>query len=113
MEADEEFELRRGKAEKPADLIAPVASYPRNDGISITGGYVYRGKAIPALVGWYVYADFATFRLFACKESRDDGKHQVMTIGRLPGGPSSFAEEPDGELLVTCFDGRIYRLMPK
>ena len=35
----------------------------------------------------------------------------VREIGRAPSQLSSWAEEPDGELLMTCFDGKVYRLM--
>ena len=41
-------------------------------GVSITGGYVYRGKAIPALRGAYVYGDFVTGLIFAVRQK--DGK---------------------------------------
>jgi glucose/arabinose dehydrogenase len=93
-------------------LIPPIAEYKHPIGQSVTGGYVYRGKAIPALVGSYVYCDFVTSHLWCVREDREHGKHAVREIGRTPITPSSFAEEPDGELLLTCFDGRIYRLMP-
>ena len=110
MEAEEEFSLRRQKGEMPKDLLPPVASYPHKDGLSVTGGYVYRGTKLADLDGCYVYGDFATFRLWAVKEDRKGGNHEVRALGKVPGQLSSFAEEPDGELLVTCFDGRIYRL---
>lgn len=110
MEADEEFTLRRQKGEMPKDLLPPVASYPHKDGLSVTGGHVYRGTKLADLDGAYVYGDFATLRLWAVKEDREGGKHVVHALGKVPGQLSSFAEEPDGELLVTCFDGRIYRL---
>lgn len=109
MEGTEVF---RPNAARPDDLIAPVASYPRQDGLSVTGGHVYRGKAIPSLVGSYVYADFATFRMWAVAVAAEGGVHAVREIGRTAPQPSSFAEEPDGELLVTCFDGKVYRLVP-
>jgi mono/diheme cytochrome c family protein len=41
-----------------ATLIDPVAEYGHELGVSVTGGYVYRGSAIPALVGRYVFGDF-------------------------------------------------------
>jgi uncharacterized repeat protein (TIGR03806 family) len=44
----------------PANLIDPVAEYGRSEGFSVTGGVVYRGSAIPALVGNYVFGDFGT-----------------------------------------------------
>ena len=43
----------------PNDLIEPVGEYDHDEGISVTGGYVYRGSEIPALVGKYVFGDFS------------------------------------------------------
>lgn len=110
MEGTEQFTKN---AELPKDLIAPVAEYPHSDGVSVTGGHVYRGKAMPQLEGCYVYGDFSTFRIWAVKPGKGDAKAVVREIGRAPGQISSFAEEPDGELLMTCFDGRVYRLVPR
>lgn len=113
MEGTERFRARRGNAPMPEDLVPPIAEYPHEDGLSITGGHVYRGAKLPKLEGFYVYGDFATFRLWAVREDRAGGRHQVLQIGRAPAQISSFAEEPDGELLMTCFDGRVYRLVPR
>ncbi|MBM4060370.1 MAG: PQQ-dependent sugar dehydrogenase [Planctomycetes bacterium] len=113
FEASERF--ARGKGPVPADPIAPVAEYGRAVGLSVTGGHVYRGQRIDGLQGRYVYADFVTMRAFAVREDRRGGKHEVVALCGVPGQPSSFAEEPDGELLVTCFggrQGRIYRILP-
>ena len=115
FEAGEEFQLRRDKGTLPEGAIAPIAAYPHSEGLSITGGHVYRGSRIPALQGWFVYGDFMTLRMWACREDRDGGKHEVVTLERAPMQPSSFAEEPDGELLMTGFNGRkgsIFRLVP-
>jgi glucose/arabinose dehydrogenase len=114
LEADEVFKLRKGK-DVPADAIPPVASYPHSEGLSITGGYVYRGQKIQGLQGWYVYGDFMTLRMWACREDRQGGKHAVVTLAGAPQQVASFAEEPDGELLLAGFDGkkgRVYRLVP-
>ncbi|HZN41451.1 MAG TPA: PQQ-dependent sugar dehydrogenase [Planctomycetota bacterium] len=115
MEAGEVFTPRRPKAPVPEGVVAPIAWYPHSEGLSITGGYVYRGERIPELRGYYVYGDFMTLRMWACKEDRKGGKHRVVTLPRMTQQPSSFAEEPDGELLVTGFagkKGRIFRLVP-
>ena len=47
----------------PNDLVDPIAEYSHDDGVSITGGYVYRGTQVPELQGRYVFADFVR-RLF-------------------------------------------------
>ena len=115
FEGSEKFRLRRSRAETPPDPIGPIAEYPRREGLSITGGHVYRGQKIPGLAGHYVYGDFVTRRMWACKEDRQGGQHEVVRLEPAPFPPSSFAEEPDGELLVTCFiakKGRVFRLIP-
>jgi glucose/arabinose dehydrogenase len=115
LEADELFALRAGKQAPPEGLIAPIASYGHDDGQSVTGGYVYRGKRIPGLIGWFVYGDFQSLRMWACQEDRQGKKHAVVALARAPQMVASFAEEPDGELLIAGFDGkkgRIWRLVP-
>jgi glucose/arabinose dehydrogenase len=91
-------------------LIAPVAEYSHREGMSVTGGYVYRGKEHPSLVGRYLYGDFVTGRLWAVREDREGGKHDVQVLLSNARGLSSFAELPDGELLLLLYDGKIYRL---
>ncbi|MHC4147249.1 MAG: PQQ-dependent sugar dehydrogenase [Planctomycetota bacterium] len=44
----------------PASLIDPVAEYDHDDGITVVGGYIYRGSAIPELYGKYVFGDFSS-----------------------------------------------------
>ncbi|MFM1872470.1 MAG: Soluble aldose sugar dehydrogenase YliI precursor, partial [Planctomycetota bacterium] len=68
MEADEVFKLRKETTPAPAGMVAPVAQYGHDQGLSITGGHVYRGSKIPGLQGWFVYGDFMTLRMWACKE---------------------------------------------
>jgi glucose/arabinose dehydrogenase len=108
------------EAEKAKQAIAPLAAYGRGEGMSITGGYVYRGTALPELVGWYVYGDFVTGALWALKRDEEGpsapDQHPVATgvsvVKILAHGPNiaSFGEGPGGELYVCCFDGKIYRL---
>ena len=115
MEASEEFQLRKEKTPAPKGVIAPIAEYPHAQGLSITGGHVYRGAKIPGLQGMFVYADWMSLRAWAVKEDRAGGKHQVVTLERVPMQPASFAEEPDGELLVMGFggkNGKVFRMVP-
>lgn len=81
----------------PDDLIDPVAEYSQSDGRSAIGGYIYRGSAIPELIGHYVFADFFE-RLFYL-----DAGNQIREF-RLDAGINffitGFAEDSDGELYV-------------
>jgi len=109
MEGTHDFKPPKAGAEVPDDLIAPVTEYSHQLGLSVTGGYVYRGERIPELVGRYVYGDFVTGRVWAVA-ARDGGAADVVELCKAPATISSFAEEPNGELLLLSFDGNIYRL---
>src|SRR5690606_1267862 len=95
--------------EARADLIPPVAEYSHKEGLSVTGGHVYRGSKLPELDGHYVYGDFVTRRMWAVLEDREGAEHRVVELPLAPAPIASFAEDEDGEHLLLCFDGRIYR----
>ena len=94
---------------KAGPMIGPIVEHDHGQARSITGGYVYHGKNIPWLVGAYIYGDFETGLVWML---RYDGKrvteHRYLTRVRTP---ASFGEDRDGELYVTSFDGRIYKLV--
>lgn len=97
--------------EKLPGMIDPIHDYDRDAGRSVTGGFVYRGSAIPALVGAYVFGDYATRRIWALRPN-PQGRPLVKELARAPQGISSFGVDADGELLMTCFNGKVYRLVP-
>ena len=106
-------------------LIDPVIEYGHNPqlaaeskfpnhapGISITGGYVYRGKKIPSLRGVYVYGDFGAGWIWGFRYENG----QVSVSGELVKPPgkreiASFAQDSEGELYALLFDGKIYQLV--
>ncbi len=92
----------------------PIYEYGRTDGCSITGGHVYRGQAIPELYGIYVFGDFCTSELWGLAASPEQGSLGRFDLGlELPESSLvSFYEDPDGELYVLSFEGRIYQLAP-
>ena len=84
-------------------LELPVAEYEHDEGCSITGGYVYRGSRLPALMGAYVYGDYCSGKIWAL---RYDGA-QVTDQRELAGTDlsiSSFGEGPSGELYILDFN---------
>ncbi len=94
-------------------LIDPVAEYDHSLGNSITGGYVYRGTAIPGLVGSFVYGDFGSGRIWGLF---DDGMGN-LTPSELSGpsalGIASFGQDMNGEIyVVDLFSGQIFRIDP-
>lgn len=91
-------------------FLAPVHTYTHQDGYSITGGHVYRGSAVPALVGSYVYADFVSGTVWSLVY---DGEQVVDNVPiATTATPASFGEDADGELYLCSFDGRIRRFAP-
>lgn len=108
------FEGTRGNV-NPTGLPAsaftsPVLAYGRSEGAAVVGGYVYRGSAVPALLGAYVYADFVSGNVWALVY---DGIQAVQnTLVAQTNSPASFGEDEGGELYVCCFDGAIRRFVP-
>lgn len=93
-------------------LTLPVLEYGHADGCSITGGYVYRGGAIPDLVGHYLYADYCegwvrSFR-YDNGDAVDRRQLELGSIGRV----LSFGEDSAGELYILSAGGNVYRLVP-
>jgi len=107
---------------KPLD---PVIEYPHNPGLaadckfpdhsaglSITGGYVYRGKKISALRGVYVYGDFAAGTVWGLRyENGSVSVHGKLVKENSTRSIASFAEDTEGEVYVLAFDGKIYQIV--
>lgn len=87
------------------DLILPIVAYNHDDGdVSITGGYVYRGSRLNELQGWYVYADYASGRIWALDPNENKEKLLFDTDIHI----SSFGVDSQNELYFCGFDGNIY-----
>ena len=96
-------------------LTLPVWEYSHAFGCSITGGYVYRGEALPALQGWYLYSDYCNGGVWAIHAETAATGGYVEPALLWAGGPNevvSFAEDAGGELYVISHKGdRIYRIV--
>ena len=95
---------RRGK------LVFPIVQYSHANGeCSISGGYVYRGRAVPSARGRYFYGDYCSgiiWSLRAVKGKLVSNRRERFRVATL----SSFGEDAVGELYVVSLDGRIYKL---
>ncbi len=84
-------------------FTAPVVTYDHDDGCSITGGYVYRGKDIPGLYGWYLFADYCSGWVRAVPA--DDPSRPPTELLKDVGNVVSFGQLEDGALVVLTLDG--------
>jgi glucose/arabinose dehydrogenase len=92
-------------------LTLPVHAYGRADGCSVTGGYVYRGGAIPELAGAYLFGDYCTGRIWTIRRSAG-GAAEVRRLLESQASISSFGEDAAGELYVCDHGGgRLLRLV--
>ncbi len=93
----------------PSPLVFPIFDYGHNDGCSVTGGYVYRGSAVPQAKGRYFAGDYCSgdvwsLRVVAGKAT--NVRSEPFRVESL----SSFGEDARGELYLVSLDGAIYRL---
>ncbi len=88
-------------------LIGPVAQYSHDDGCSVTGGYVYRGRAVPSLRGRYVYGDYCSGTVWSLPAGGGKPRVEPFTVAGL----SSSGESLTGELYAVSHEGTIYRVV--
>ena len=98
---------------KATDLIAPVWSYEQgDDGRSVTGGRVYRGKKLPEFNGKYICGDYVSGKIWALTyDGKTVTKSDLITnISTV----SAFGEDVNGELFICDYSsGKIYSLAKK
>ncbi len=95
--------------DEPADHVPPLHDYEHGPGCSVTGGHVYRGSALPELVGAYVFSDFCDGELRALfAGGGGDVVPRALSVSseRIVG----FGVDAAGELLVLDLDGHVLRL---
>lgn len=91
-----------------AGLTMPVAVYDRINGLSITGGYVYRGQDQPSLRGIYFYADYVTGRIWGLRQV--NGQWESKMLLDSTHNVSSFGEDEAGNLYIVEYSGTILQI---
>jgi glucose/arabinose dehydrogenase len=103
----------------PQAFTPPVVEYGHDDGCSITGGFVYRGARLPALVGLYFCADYCTAMIRSLRWNGPSEPVTELWDWRAALDPeerlanlSSFGEDAVGEIYLLSLDGAVYALVP-
>ncbi|MCB1123852.1 MAG: hypothetical protein KJT03_20020, partial [Verrucomicrobiae bacterium] len=91
------------------NVIDPIYDYPRGDGISITGGVVYRGTRLPELEGAYIFGDYGSGRVWALTPNGNSwSRTQIASYN----SHYEYGIDPsNGDLLIAGGDGNIRRLV--
>lgn len=117
------YDTRTQAAFQP--LTEPIHDYPRSDGMSITGGFVYRGAALPAMFnGRYFFADYVAGRVYtiglSLNETQEATAVDELELTTILGGTtelgliSSFGVDADGEIYIVSYSrGRILKIVPQ
>jgi len=90
------------------DLVRPVYEYGRGDGVSVSGGYVYRGKRFPFLAGVYLFGDYGSGQVWGLRRNGGRWEGQKLIDTGLP--VVAFGEDEDGEMYLVAHNGRVLRL---
>lgn len=108
-----------GRKDPPrgVEFIDPIHEYPHGDGLSITGGFVYRGSELPALAGKYLYGDWKYGTIWALEYDAEAAKtkanhalHKADNPAEPTVQPTGFYPDENGEPFVLCWQGKLMRL---
>jgi glucose/arabinose dehydrogenase len=92
-------------------FIPPVLEYDHQGGrCSIIGGYVYRGKSNPALVGIYIYGDYCSGEIFSVRTANGGRVVGEPWVLKTNAAISSFGEDDTGEIYMVDHKGAVYQL---
>lgn len=95
----------------PTPVVPPAVEVPHTAGASVTGGYVYRGKKFPELVGKYVFGDWESRRIWAATPGDAGKPAKLDELVRPSVRVVAFGEDNDGELLFLDYDaGTVHSL---
>jgi glucose/arabinose dehydrogenase len=91
-------------------LELPVWEYGHDLGDAVTGGFVYHGSELPELVGFYIYGDFGSGRIWALQyDGINESVNKELVDSSL--NISSFGIDQQNELYICGYNGKIYILI--
>ena len=95
-----------------AGRVDPIVEYSHTQGVAVIGGYVYRGDAIPALRGSYLYGDYGSgeIRSFRVEGGAATAQQLLFDTGATI---TSFGRDASNELYVLTADGAVSRISPQ
>ena len=99
-----------GNPPQELELVDPIWEYNHAEGLSVTGGYVYRGEELPEWQGIYVYGDFISGVVYGLLREEDGSwiSNQLFATNILI---SSFGLDKRGEMVLLDYEGgRVLRL---
>lgn len=94
------------------EWIGPAAEYPHSLGVSVTGGYVYRGTALPNWQGVYLYGDYGSGKVWGLLRLAN-GEWENALLFETGARITSFGEDEEGELYLVDYSGVLFRLERK
>ncbi|HEX3323026.1 MAG TPA: PQQ-dependent sugar dehydrogenase [Terriglobales bacterium] len=92
-------------------LILPIIEYAHPEGETVIGGFVYRGSALPALAGSYVFGDFTGGQIWSAAESSGTWNRTILLSTSR--SISSFGEDAAGELYLVDYSGSVLKIVPQ
>jgi glucose/arabinose dehydrogenase len=102
----------RPQGDVPGNLVYPISEYDHNSGCSITGGYVYRGYAMPEWQGVYLFGDYCRGTVWGLIKTTTGV--EVKNVSKINGNISSFGVDGAGEIYaLEHHAGAIFKLVPR
>ncbi len=94
---------------RPPGYQGPVYAYGRQQGSTVIGGYVYRGKVFAKMVGSYIFGDYGSSKIWTLRRNNSSSTPLVTQIATVF-GLVSFAEDTSGEIYAVSIQGQIFQL---
>jgi glucose/arabinose dehydrogenase len=95
------------------EFIDPIYAYSHSEGgISVIGGYVYRGNVLTDLYGHYIFGDYVSGKFWHTNFNNNTGQYETEMFMQQELVISSFGIDSDGNIYICSFDGHIYKIIP-